>query len=66
LIVKLTACHRLPAIYALCAATTEGGLMSTASIFPICFRQAAIYANRILKGAKPPTCRRDCRPNLSW
>jgi putative tryptophan/tyrosine transport system substrate-binding protein len=53
LIVKLAARHRIPAIYALRAATADGGLMSYGVDLLELFRQAAIYADRILKGAKP-------------
>jgi putative ABC transport system substrate-binding protein len=53
LIVELAARYGLPAIYALRAATDDGGLMSYGVDLPEMFRQAAIYADRILKGAKP-------------
>jgi len=53
LIVELAARHRLPVIYALRSATTDGGLMSYGVDIPDLFRQAAIYADRILKGEKP-------------
>jgi putative ABC transport system substrate-binding protein len=53
LIVELAARHRLPAIHALRAATVEGGLMSYGVDLPDLFRQAAVYADRILKGEKP-------------
>ena len=53
LIVELAARRRLPAIYALRAATADGGLMSYGVDLPDLFRQAAIYADRILKGEKP-------------
>ena len=53
LIVELAARHRIPAIYALRAATADGGLMSYGVDLLELFRQAAIYADRILKGAKP-------------
>jgi len=43
----------MPAIYALRAATAEGGLMSYGVDIPELFRQSAIYANRILQGEKP-------------
>jgi hypothetical protein len=45
--------HRLPAIYELRAVTAEGGLMSYGVDLPDLFRQAAAYADRILKGDKP-------------
>jgi ABC-type uncharacterized transport system substrate-binding protein len=53
LIVELAARHRLPAVYALRAATIEGGLASYGVDLPELFRQAAAYADRILKGEKP-------------
>jgi putative ABC transport system substrate-binding protein len=53
LIVDLAARYRLPAIYALRAATADGGLMSYGVDLPGLFRQAALYADRILKGEKP-------------
>jgi putative tryptophan/tyrosine transport system substrate-binding protein len=53
LIVELAARHRLPVIYALRAATADGGLMSYGVDLPNLFRQAAIYADRILRGEKP-------------
>jgi putative tryptophan/tyrosine transport system substrate-binding protein len=53
LIIELAARYRLPAIYALRAAVADGGLMSYGVDIPELFRQAAIYANRILKGEKP-------------
>jgi putative tryptophan/tyrosine transport system substrate-binding protein len=53
LIVELAARHRLPTIYALRAATADGGLMSYGVDIPDLFRQAATYADRILKGEKP-------------
>ena len=53
LIVELAARYGLPAIYALRAATDDGGLMSYGVDLPEMFRQAAIYADRILKGEKP-------------
>ena len=43
----------MPAIYALRAAAADGGLMSYGVDIPELFRQAAIYADRILKGDKP-------------
>ena len=51
--IELAARHRTPAIFALRAATADGGLMSYGVDIPDLFRQAAIYAHRILKGEKP-------------
>jgi putative ABC transport system substrate-binding protein len=53
LIIELAARHRLPAIHALRAATVDGGLISYGVDLPDLFRQAATYADRILKGDKP-------------
>ena len=53
LIIELAAQYRLPTIYALRAATAEGGLMSYGVDIPDLFRKAAGYADRILRGEKP-------------
>lgn len=53
LIIELAARYRLPVIYALRAATADGGLMSYGVDIPDLFRRAAIYADRILRGEKP-------------
>jgi putative tryptophan/tyrosine transport system substrate-binding protein len=53
LIIELAARYHMPAIYALRAATVDGGLMSYGVDIPELFRQSAIYADRILKGDKP-------------
>jgi putative ABC transport system substrate-binding protein len=53
LVIALAAGYRLPTIYALRAATADGGLMSYGVDIPELFRQAAIYSDRILKGEKP-------------
>jgi putative tryptophan/tyrosine transport system substrate-binding protein len=53
LVVELAARYRLPTIYALRAAVSDGGLMSYGVDLIELFRQAAIYADRILKGEKP-------------
>ena len=53
LVTELAARHGLPAIHALRAATADGGLMSYGVDLPDLFRQAATYADRILKGDKP-------------
>jgi putative tryptophan/tyrosine transport system substrate-binding protein len=52
LVVELAARHRVPAIHALRIATVEGGLMSYGVDIPELFRQAAMYADRILRGEK--------------
>jgi putative ABC transport system substrate-binding protein len=53
LIIALANRYRMPAIYALRAATADGGLMSYGVDIPELFRQAAIYADRVLRGEKP-------------
>jgi putative ABC transport system substrate-binding protein len=53
LINELAALHRLPVIHALRSAAAEGGLISYGVDLPNVFRQAAVYADRILKGADP-------------
>jgi putative ABC transport system substrate-binding protein len=53
LINELAARYRLPVIHALRAAAVEGGLISYGVDLPNVFRQAAVYADRILKGADP-------------
>jgi putative ABC transport system substrate-binding protein len=53
LIVALTARHGLPAISSSPSYVSKGGLMSYSVEFEPQFRQAAIYANSILKGTRP-------------
>jgi putative tryptophan/tyrosine transport system substrate-binding protein len=53
LIIALLARYRLPAVYAYPYLVSDGGLISY-GVDPIGqFRQAALYVDRILKGAKP-------------
>ena len=49
----LAARDRLPAIYEVKEYVDEGGLMSYGPSFPDMYRRAAIYVDKILKGAKP-------------
>jgi putative ABC transport system substrate-binding protein len=49
----LAAKHRLPAMYGFREHVDAGGLMSYAPSFPVMFRRAAAFVDKILKGAKP-------------
>jgi putative ABC transport system substrate-binding protein len=53
-LVALAAQHRVPAIYAVRASVSAGGLMSYGPAdLPGVWRQEGVYAGRILKGEKP-------------
>jgi ABC-type uncharacterized transport system substrate-binding protein len=52
-ILELAVKSRLPVIYPQNEYVEEGGLMSYASNYADLFRRAAIYVDKILKGAKP-------------
>jgi putative ABC transport system substrate-binding protein len=52
-IVEFAAKHRLPAIYFQKEFVDEGGLMSYGADYDDLFRRAAVYVDKILKGAKP-------------
>ena len=53
LIISLANRHRLPAVYALRSYVAAGGLMSYDTDQVDVLRKAAIYVDRILRGAKP-------------
>jgi len=52
-IVELAGKYRLPAIYFQKEFVDEGGLMSYGAAYDDLFRRAAVYVDKILKGAKP-------------
>jgi putative tryptophan/tyrosine transport system substrate-binding protein len=52
-IVELATKYRLPAIYPEKGFVDEGGLMSYGADYTDLFRRAAVYVDKILKGAKP-------------
>jgi putative ABC transport system substrate-binding protein len=52
-LVALADKHRLPAIYRTSDYATAGGLVSYGASYSDLCRRAAVYADRILKGAKP-------------
>jgi putative ABC transport system substrate-binding protein len=52
-IVELAGKYRLPAIYFQKEFVDEGGLMSYGADFGDLYRRAAVYVDKILKGAKP-------------
>jgi len=52
-IAELTTKNRLPSIATLSAWTEAGGLMSYGSDLNVQYRRAAVYVDKILKGAKP-------------
>src|SRR5512138_2840997 len=52
-LVELAGEYRLPAIYFQREFVDEGGLMSYGPDFDDLYRRAAVYVDKILKGAKP-------------
>ena len=53
LIVELAAKHRLPTIYASKEFVDAGGLIAYGPSYPDMYRRAAMYVDKILKGARP-------------
>ena len=54
-IIALAADSRLPAIYSFRIFAIDGGLISFAADYGDLFRRAAVFVDRILKGANPAT-----------
>jgi putative ABC transport system substrate-binding protein len=52
-VIKLAAKSRLPAIYPYREFVDDGGLMTYGTSFIDSYRQAAVYVDKIVKGAKP-------------
>ena len=52
-VIDLVVKHRLPATYTQPEYVEAGGLMTYGTNYPELFRRAAIYVDKILKGAKP-------------
>ena len=52
-VLDFAAAHRVPAMYEIGLVVRDGGLMSYGPDIADSFRRAGVYADRILKGAKP-------------
>ena len=53
LIIALAARYRLPAVYTIRVFVAADGLMSYGTDFVDLYRQAAVFVNRVLRGANP-------------
>jgi hypothetical protein len=58
--------QHLPSMFAHREWVVAGGLMSYGASFSDLFRRAATYVDKILKGAKPPTCPWNSPRRSSW
>ena len=52
-IIELAAKYRMPAVYGISLAVADGGLMAYTADYPTIHARAAVYVDKILKGAKP-------------
>ena len=52
-VTDLAAQYRIPAVYGATVYAHAGGLMSYGASFTDLYRRAAVYVDKILKGAKP-------------